>query len=303
MVKSAYSEVMSRGQPEPVRGCRSSPLFDGLIDGNTSRLIRRQIMPSNKLPWFKFDVTSWLTGNVRLLEPQEQGIFINLCALIWRDGGTYKIDKLTHRQLNTSQQVLNECVQVFNECDIMLNNDGILSVKFIDEQMGLVEVDRQKKSKAGKASAKKRAEVQQVSTKRVEERRVEENRIEDKKETKQSGYTAEFDEFWKTYERKGSKANAFKAWKKISNQDRLDAVTAIEFYFKECDGPQFRKDAERYLSNKVFEAALERSENNQTQSGGECAGQSIEIPREQWINYYGSERAAIDAGKIKAEVE
>ena len=135
-------------------------------------------MSKKRLPYFKFDVMSWLTGNISLLDPHEQGIFISLCALVWRDGGKYTIDKLTHRKLNTSQQVLNDCVQVLADADILLNTDGVLSVEFIDEQLSSISEERAKKSKAGKASAEARKKAQQVSTtkSRVEESRVEKNR-------------------------------------------------------------------------------------------------------------------------------
>jgi len=135
-----------------------------------------------RLPFFKFDIQSWLTGNIRFLTPEEQGVFITLCALIWRDGGTYKINSFTHRQLNTSEQVLNKCLIVFNKADILLNNDGVLSVKFINEQIEETARIREKRSKAGKKSAEKRAGVQHMSTNKKEERRKKKEECRKKKE-------------------------------------------------------------------------------------------------------------------------
>jgi uncharacterized protein YdaU (DUF1376 family) len=80
-----------------------------------------------------------------------------------------------------------------------------------------------------------------------------------------SGYTAEFENFWKEYQRKGSKANAFKRWKKLSADHKSDAVEAIQHYFVENPDMQYRKDAEGYLSGKLFESTLERVNNNQLQ--------------------------------------
>lgn len=128
---------------------------------------------SKRLPYFKFDVMSWLTGNIRLLSPEEQGIFISLCALIWRDGGTYKIDKLTHRQLNTSEQTFNNCLQTLTDVDIVFNERGVLSVKFIDEQIKANKAKSEKCAIAGRKSAKARTNIEGTSTKEERIRRKE----------------------------------------------------------------------------------------------------------------------------------
>lgn len=136
-------------------------------------------MPKKRLPYFKFDVMSWLTGNIRLLNPDEQGIFINLCALIWRDGGTYEIDALTHRQLNTSQQTFNDCLQTLTDVGIVLNESGVLSVEFLSEQIDANKAKSRKCSIAGRKSAEARTNVEQTSTK---EERIGIGREDKKKE-------------------------------------------------------------------------------------------------------------------------
>ena len=75
-----------------------------------------------------------------------------------------------------------------------------------------------------------------------------------------SGYTAEFDDFWKYYGRKGSKKNAWKAWKNLSVADKDSALKAVPYYFQERPDAQYRKDTQGYLNQKVFESVLERME-------------------------------------------
>ncbi|QSH40674.1 hypothetical protein P0136_12040 [Lentisphaerota bacterium ZTH] len=50
------------------------------------------------LPFFKFDCIEWLTGKIKLCDMEEQGIFINLCAMIWRENGKIENDRFLHRK-------------------------------------------------------------------------------------------------------------------------------------------------------------------------------------------------------------
>ena len=80
-------------------------------------------------------------------------------------------------------------------------------------------------------------------------------------------YTTAFEAFWKDYSRKGNKFAAAKKWKQLSPDDRRAAHAAVPRYMRDHPDPQFRKDAERFLSNRVWDnyedvdaTALARSE-------------------------------------------
>ncbi|MBN1864832.1 MAG: hypothetical protein JW808_08025 [Victivallales bacterium] len=69
-----------------------------------------------------------------------------------------------------------------------------------------------------------------------------------------------FDEFWADYERKGSKKATKAAWDKLAPADQKKARESLIHYFVEKPERQYRKDAERYLRDRVFEDVLERTE-------------------------------------------
>ena len=75
------------------------------------------------------------------------------------------------------------------------------------------------------------------------------------------GYPDQFEAIWKLYLRKGNKKPSYAQWQKLSESDKDDAVEALKSYFQEEPRLQFRKDFERYLSNRVFEGVLERKAN------------------------------------------
>ena len=68
---------------------------------------------------------------------------------------------------------------------------------------------------------------------------------------KKKGYTQEFEEAWKLYNRKGGKQEAFKRWCALTDKEKELALAHIPFYMQSND-IQFLKDFEGYLNKKYF---------------------------------------------------
>lgn len=65
-------------------------------------------------------------------------------------------------------------------------------------------------------------------------------------------YTEDFEQAFKATGRKGSKANAFRRWQKLSDEDKEKAKKHIPFYYQSND-KQYLKDFEGYLNGRYFE--------------------------------------------------
>lgn len=87
------------------------------------------------LPFFKFDSESWLTGKIQVLPVDEIGIFINLAARIWKAGGSLKNDRFLPRLLGASREQFDDAMKDFLELDIVAESDGLLRIKFLDDQL------------------------------------------------------------------------------------------------------------------------------------------------------------------------
>lgn len=75
-------------------------------------------------------------------------------------------------------------------------------------------------------------------------------KIEDKK--KRNEYTDDFEEAYVAYRRKGNKANAYKMWLKLTDDEKKKVAIHIPHYVSTRE-VQYQKDFERYLRDKVFE--------------------------------------------------
>lgn len=87
------------------------------------------------LPFFKFDAESWLTGKIQVLPVDEIGIFINLAARIWKAGGSLKNDRFLPRLLGASREQFDDAMKDFLELEIIAEVDGMLRIKFLDDQL------------------------------------------------------------------------------------------------------------------------------------------------------------------------
>lgn len=78
----------------------------------------------------------------------------------------------------------------------------------------------------------------------------------EKEENKKEEKDDFFEEVWKMYERKGSKANAKKRWDKLTEEEKTHAKKHIPFYKQANPEIRYRKDFEGYLNQKTFNSVL-----------------------------------------------
>lgn len=114
----------------------------------------------------------------------------------------------------------------------------------------------------------------QTSDNRTPKNTIPKKTIEKKTNSKETssrkrdgGYSEEFEAFWKTYPRKNAKAAAFKAWNKLSTEEKQLAVTGAQRYANDPNRvPQFTAHGSTWLNEKRWEDAPlpARSTNQQT---------------------------------------
>ena len=62
-----------------------------------------------------------------------------------------------------------------------------------------------------------------------------------------------FEKFWNLYDKKKGKDKTILQWNKLKTEEKEKAIEGISFYQKYQPETKYRKDPERYLSNKVWE--------------------------------------------------
>lgn len=136
---------------------------------------------AKELPFFKFEPSEWLEGNIQICTDEAIVCFMNLLAGYWLKLGDMTEAFALHKYCRKSTIILNELV----ENDIIQINDSMVSIKFLDEQLTEVKTISSKRSQAAKSrwNKEKDASALQVQNKSNAIRK-EKIRIDKKKEDK-----------------------------------------------------------------------------------------------------------------------
>ena len=98
------------------------------------------------LPYFKFHVNEWLSGDVSVEDYEIQGVFIIIVSLYWsKEGG------ITEEFIRKRFREVPEIIDALLDARIMKLEEGNIVINFLDEQMG----ERKKVSKRNSNNGKK----------------------------------------------------------------------------------------------------------------------------------------------------
>ena len=99
---------------------------------------------AKELPFFKFNATEWLTGNISYEDYEVQGYFIRLCAEYWNRNNKLTVDDANKRLRN--ETILNE----LTEKNYIKVKRKRIFISFLDEERESINAKRLKLSQAGR---------------------------------------------------------------------------------------------------------------------------------------------------------
>lgn len=129
------------------------------------------------LHYLKFDFNEWLSGSIQCYDNDIKALFIDLCSIISRSGGSVFNDKKLQMRLHLNETTLNERLTLLIDGGIVVNDGGDLSIKFISQQI----IDYENLCQQNQRNRQKGIKKKGASTIK---NRIEENRIEENKESK-----------------------------------------------------------------------------------------------------------------------
>jgi hypothetical protein len=96
------------------------------------------------LPYFKFEVSKWISGKITLEKMDVQGLFINISALYWQRSGNLTLTETKRRLTNVKPKAFDSLIE---SGLIKLNGDN-LTIEYLDEQLN----ERKHKHEINKAN-------------------------------------------------------------------------------------------------------------------------------------------------------
>jgi len=137
---------------------------------------------AKELPYFKFEPSEWLEGEIQVCSDESIVCFINLCSGYWLKLGNINYAFALHKYCKKDASVLQELID--NKI-ITLNNDEI-SISFLDKQLNeFKEISEKRTSAANKRweNKEENASALQVLSKSNairEDKKIKDNTKEDK---------------------------------------------------------------------------------------------------------------------------
>ena len=86
---------------------------------------------SKELPYFKFFVNEWITGDITLEDYEVQGLFVNICAYYWSKECKITLTNAKRKFKNISESAFDSLI---DSQIIKVDKDDYLVIKFLDEQ-------------------------------------------------------------------------------------------------------------------------------------------------------------------------
>lgn len=109
----------------------------------------------NENEFYKFSPVKAETGKARLLTNEEYGAFVRLANYVWLKNGRLKDNEILPRLLSMDQQAFSALKRCLISLELIVEENGFLRVKYIDEQLGEIRSYREKQAIRGRMGGKK----------------------------------------------------------------------------------------------------------------------------------------------------
>tara|TARA_R110002096_G_scaffold8084_1_gene34253 strand:- start:1102 stop:1548 length:447 start_codon:yes stop_codon:yes gene_type:complete len=108
---------------------------------------------AKELPFFKFNVSEWLTGDISYESFEIQGLFINVCCEYWNRGNKLTIQEAKKRTKTDKK------IDYLIENNFIYKKRNEISINFLDEERNEIRVKSLKLSEAGRKGGLRQAQA------------------------------------------------------------------------------------------------------------------------------------------------
>ena len=166
---------------------------------------------SKELPFFKFNATEWITGNISYESFELQGAFISVCAEYWNRNNCLTIEEAKLRLRNS------DLVEKLIEKNYLKTKKNNLVISFLDLERKEISAKRLKLSESGRKGglSKAKATLKQGSSIKEVDKDKEIDTLKDRKQAFASSLTSFVDLYGKEMIR-----NFYDYWSEHGERDR-----------------------------------------------------------------------------------
>lgn len=236
---------------------------------------------AKELPYFKFEPSEWLEGEIQVCSDDAIVCFINLCSGYWLKLGcisyAFALNKYCRKDTNIIQELINE--------NIITLNDGFISIKFLDKQLKEFKNVSEKRKNAAEKRWNNANALQDISKSNA----IREDKIrEDKIKKENNIHSAEiiefsFDDFWSIYPNKTNKKKAKEKFDKLTKVEKEKIEQHLHIFI---NNPPFKDytypHAVTYLNQERFNDEIQLNTINLKSLNNEQFNKFTDAIRQQY---------------------
>lgn len=204
---------------------------------------------AKELPYFKFEPSEWLEGNIQICSDEAVVCFINLASGYWLKLGelsyAFALQKYCRRNASIIQELIDN--------EIITLNDDKINIKFLDDLLN----EREAVSDKRRRAAEKRwndANALQVESKS--------NAKREEKRREKKNVNISFIEFWNLYDKKiGNKIKCEEKWNRLKDSEREKIIDTLPKFKSNIKDKQYQPHPLTYLNNRRWEDEIQEKEN------------------------------------------
>lgn len=99
---------------------------------------------AKELPYFRFNVGEWLTGNIAYESYEIQGLFIKVCCEYWNRKNCLTIQEIKKRTKEDKN------IDYLIENNFLIKKRNKIKIKFLDEEKIIITANYNKRREAGR---------------------------------------------------------------------------------------------------------------------------------------------------------
>jgi len=128
------------------------------------------IIMAKDLPYFRFDASEWLEGDITLEKFNIQGFFIYICAWYWKKDCSINMAFIEKRIIKNQKNLSLMLTKLIDNNEIKCNGNNELSINFLDEQYDYLSSKRLGSVESGRRGGL--AKAKQSSSYKIRENKI-----------------------------------------------------------------------------------------------------------------------------------
>jgi hypothetical protein len=208
---------------------------------------------AKELPYFKFEPSEWLEGEIQVCSDESIVCFINLCCGYWLKLGNINYAFALHKYCKKDASVLQELL----DNKIITLRDDEINISFLDKQLQeFKNISEKRTNAANKRWDNKDVDANalqlQSKSNAIREDKIREEEIKENKKDLSLSLENDFILFWDKFNKKNDHKKCKDKFLKLKQNEINDILKVVDKYVLSTPEVKFRKNPLTWINGECW---------------------------------------------------